>query len=131
MKDEKNIKVLLVDDEVSLVSAIEKLLTLEGYQVSTAASGKEAIDKCTESSFDIIFLDVNMPELNGLETYRSMRNVTGETPVVMITGYGRSLKHLIEEAQQLGVKACIDKPFRIKQITDSIREYVPHGGSFG
>jgi len=122
----QDIRVLLVDDEVSLIEAIEKLLMGQGYQVSTATSGQEAIELCRRENFDILFLDVNMPDLNGLETYKRLKEFISETPVVMITGYGRSLKHLIEEARQLGVKACIDKPFRIKQITDCIVSYAPH-----
>jgi CheY-like chemotaxis protein len=122
----QDIRILLVDDEVSLIEAIEKLLTGQGYQVSTASSGQEAIELCRRESFNIVFLDVNMPELNGLETYKRLKEHMPEAPVVMITGYGRSLKHLIEEARQLGVKACIDKPFRIKQITDCIMTYAPH-----
>jgi len=123
---ETDIKVLLVDDEINLMEAMQKILTLEGYQVSTAASGRQALEITRSEPFHIIFLDVNMPDLNGLDTYKELRKSRPDIPVVMITGYGRSLKPIIEEAQQLGVKACIDKPFRIRQILESIRAYVPH-----
>ncbi len=123
----KDIKVLLVDDEASLVEAMRRILVLEGYEVRTAVSGKEAIKACQGESFDIVFLDVNMPDLNGLETYKRLREIVPGIPVVMITGYGRSLKPLIEEAIQIGVKGCIDKPFKIGQVIESIKTYVPRG----
>lgn len=125
MKKE-DIKILLVDDEISLIDAMKKLLARDGYQVSAASSGKEAIELSRDTAFNIIFLDVNMPDLNGLETYKQIREIIPDAPVVMITGYGRSLKELIEEAQTLGVKDCINKPFKIQQIIKSIETYVPH-----
>jgi CheY-like chemotaxis protein len=121
-----DIRVLLVDDETHLIEAMRKLLELEGYQVATAPGGREALRLVKASPFDIVFLDVNMPELNGLETYRQLKEIAPAASVVMITGYGRSLRHLIEEARELGVKACIDKPFRIQQVIDTVRSLVPH-----
>lgn len=121
-----DIRILLVDDETHLIEAMRKLLELEGFQVATAPGGREALRLAKSSRFDIVFLDVNMPELNGLETYRHLKELAPDTAVVMITGYGRSLRHLIEEAKELGVKACIDKPFRIQQVIDTVRALVPH-----
>lgn len=125
MKKE-DIRVLLVDDEISLLNAIKKLLLLEGYQVEIATSGKEAIKASSKNHFDIVFLDVNMPELNGLETYKELKKIIPDVPVVMMTGYGRSLRQLIEDALHLGVKSCIDKPFKIQRIFDTIKDHVPH-----
>jgi CheY-like chemotaxis protein len=117
--------VLLVDDEISLIEAMQKILTFEGFTVTIATSGKAALELCRTHPFQIVFLDVNMPDLNGLETFKAMRTIIPGVPVVMITGYGRSLRHLIEEARQLGVRACIDKPFKINQILETIRAVLP------
>ncbi len=120
------VKVLLVDDELNLAEAMQRILALEGFQVRTAASGHQALDLCRAVAPYIVLLDFNMQDLNGLETYRRMRAIIPEVPVVMITGYGRSLRQAIEEAHQLGVKSCIEKPFKIQQIFESIRTYVPY-----
>lgn len=121
-----DIGVLLVDDESGLLEAMSKLLELEGYRVGTAGSGWEALERCREGGWSIVFLDLNMPDLNGLDTYRRIRDINPEVPVVMITGYGRSLRQLVEEARQLGIRGCIDKPFKIQQIMEGVRAHVPH-----
>jgi CheY-like chemotaxis protein len=121
-----DITVLVVDDETILLDTLRGLLEAEGYRVRTAASGAAAIEACAAGPVSIVFLDVNMPDLDGLETYRSLLRVAPGVPVVMITGYGVSLRRLIEEALQLGVRGCIDKPFKIAQITGAIRANLPH-----
>ena len=120
------IHVLVVDDEKNLTLAMRRLLSAEGYKAETAGSGEEALVVLKESFFDIIFLDVNMPDMNGLETFKKIRKLTPDSLVIMITGYGKTLKTLVEEARELGVLAVIDKPFKISQITEAIRDAIPH-----
>jgi two-component system nitrogen regulation response regulator GlnG len=120
------ITVLVVDDEMNLTLAMRRLLSAEGYRTETANSGEEALRKAQEAHYDIIFLDVNMPGMNGLETFVKLGEVAPKSAVVMITGYGRTLKAVVEEARSLGVRAVIDKPFKINQITEAIREIIPH-----
>ena len=125
-KKRADITVLVVDDEMNLTLAMRRLLSAEGYRTETANSGDEALRRAKESHFDIIFLDVNMPGMNGLETFVKLGEASPRSAVVMITGYGKTLKAVIEEARSLGVRAVIDKPFKINQITQVIREIIPH-----
>jgi DNA-binding NtrC family response regulator len=125
-KKRTEINVLVVDDEMNLTFAMRRLLSAEGYRTETANSGDEALLKAKEAHYDIIFLDVNMPGMNGLETFVKLGEIAPQSAVVMITGYGKTLKAVIEEARSLGVRAVIDKPFKINQITEAIRELVPH-----
>jgi DNA-binding NtrC family response regulator len=67
-----------------------------------------------------------MPGMNGLEAFKKLRKVSPKSKVIMITGYGKTLKDLVEEARELGVHSIIDKPFKINQITDAIQEIIPH-----
>ena len=120
------INVLVVDDEINLTLAMRRLLSAEGYRTETANSGDEALRKVKEAQYDVIFLDVNMPGMNGLETFVKLGQAAPNSAVVMITGYGKTLKAVIEEARSLGVRAVIDKPFKINQITEAIREIIPH-----
>ena len=119
------ISILVVDDEMNLTLAMRRLLSAEGYRTETANSGEEALHKAKESHYDIVFLDVNMPGMNG-ETFVKLGEAAPRSAVVMITGYGKTLKAVIEEARSLGVRAVIDKPFKINQITEAIREIIPH-----
>ena len=121
-----DIAVLVVDDEMNLTLAMRRLLSAEGYRTETANSGDEALRKAKEAHYDVIFLDVNMPGMNGLETFVKLGQAAPKSAVVMITGYGKTLKAVIEEARSLGVRAVIDKPFKINQITEAIREIIPH-----
>jgi two-component system nitrogen regulation response regulator GlnG len=125
-KKRADINVLVVDDEMNLTLAMRRLLSAEGYRTETANSGDEALKKAKETHYDVIFLDVNMPGMNGLETFVKLGEIAPRSAVVMITGYGKTLKAVIEEARSLGVRAVIDKPFKINQITDAIRQLVPH-----
>jgi len=125
-KKRSEISVLVVDDEMNLTLAMRRLLSAEGYRTETANSGEEALHKAKESHYDIVFLDVNMPGMNGLETFVKLGQAAPNSAVVMITGYGKTLKAVIEEARTLGVRAVIDKPFKINQITEAIREIIPH-----
>lgn len=121
-----DINVLVVDDEKNLTLAMRRLLSAEGYRTETAGSGEEALEAVTETAYDIIFLDVNMPDMNGLETFKKLKKITPHSNVIMITGYGKTLKALVEEARELGVRTVIDKPFKISEITEAIREIIPH-----
>lgn len=125
-KKRADINVLVVDDEKNLTLAMRRLLSAEGYRAETAGSGADALEVAKEIPFDVIFLDVNMPDMNGLETFKKLRKVAPDSPVVMITGYGKTLKALVEEARELGVHTVIDKPFKITQITETIRGLIPH-----
>ena len=125
-KKREDINVLIVDDEKNLTLAMRRLLSAEGYRAEVAASGELALEAIKELSFDVILLDVNMPGMNGLEAFKKIRKVSPKSNVIMITGYGKTLKALVEEACELGVHSVIDKPFKINQITEAIQEIIPH-----
>jgi CheY-like chemotaxis protein len=125
-KTPEEISILVVDDEKNLTLAMRRLLSAEGYSTQTAGSGEEALEVVQGKDYDLIFLDVNMPEMNGLETFKKLKKITPKSAVIMITGYGKTLKTLVEEALGLGVRKVIDKPFKINQITEAIREVIPH-----
>ena len=128
-KKAEEISILVVDDEKNLTLAMRRLLSAEGYRTETAGSGEAALEIVKEDFFDVVFLDVNMPDMNGLETFKKLRKVSPKSAVIMITGYGKTLKALVEEARELGVRAVIDKPFKINQITEAVREAIPHAES--
>ena len=125
-KKAEEISILVVDDEKNLTLAMRRLLSAEGYRTETAGSGEAALEIVKEDFFDVVFLDVNMPDMNGLETFKKLNKVSPNSSVVMISGYGKTLKELVEEARELGVHSVIDKPFKITQITQAIHDLVPH-----
>ena len=76
---------LWVDDEIELLKAYIIFLEKKGYEVITATNGSDAIDMCSERTFDLIFLDENMPGLSGLETLTQIKEINSTIPVVMVT----------------------------------------------
>lgn len=98
---------LLVDDEPDFLESAEDCLRSKGYLVKLASGGEEAIKIIKAEPPDIVFLDIVMPEMDGLETLRQIRKFNKEIPVVMLTGYPSS-KHMVE-TDQLGISGFLPK----------------------
>ena len=80
-------KILVVDDEPDMVDILELVLTQAGFEVSTAHSGRECVDKASKDDFDLILLDIRMPEMDGWTTLRELKKmkVTDKTRVIIWT----------------------------------------------
>ncbi|MEE9594248.1 MAG: response regulator [Candidatus Hydrothermarchaeales archaeon] len=105
--------VLVVDDEGDIVKLVKIALEREGYQVSIASSGKEALERLTKEKMDLIILDVMMPEMNGWEVVEAIRGgdpTNKDTPILMLT----VMKEIgdIERGYRVGVNDYIAKPFK-------------------
>jgi len=83
----KKASVLIVDDNVSLCKTLSLILRHKGYDVATAADGSEAIMRVEERLFDMIFMDIKMPLMDGVETYRRIKRIRPEAAVMMMTAY--------------------------------------------
>ncbi len=108
------IKVLVVDDEKIIRDFFARLLSLQGLEVIEAEDGYKAAEMSKTGKFDLYFIDVRMPGLDGLETFRRIRQVHPEARVVMMTGY--ALDNILEQAQKEGASGSIRKPFAIGEI---------------
>jgi two-component system OmpR family response regulator len=118
--------VLVIDDTKNIRMLLKECLECEGYEVTTAAGGSEALGCLSHSRFDLIFLDVRMPEISGTEVLRQMRGMGVNTPVVMITAFG-TVKNAVE-CTQLGAVAYLQKPFtenKIRQVLDEVLHFSP------
>ena len=113
MADTK-IKVLVVDDEKIIRDFFGRLLSLQGLEVIEAEDGYKAAELAKGNKFDLYFIDVRMPGMDGLETFRQIRQVHPEALVVMMTGY--ALDNILEQAQKEGASGSIRKPFAIGEI---------------
>src|SRR3954467_7530104 len=81
-------KVLIIDDEVDIREGLELLLTTEGYTADTAQNGTEGLHKLASNSYDLVLLDLMMPDKSGMEVLQEVRQRDKETPIFMITAYG-------------------------------------------
>ncbi|MBU1076284.1 MAG: response regulator [Spirochaetes bacterium] len=120
MKRKKSI--LIVDDDESLRKHLARMLASKGYDTRIARDGREAINLSGKQTFDMVILDIKMPILNGLETFKEIKKSNPKIICIMMTGY--SAENLIKEASKEGVKACISKPFKFDAIKVYIDKYL-------
>ena len=106
-------KILVVDDEKMIRELIKKYATFEGYEVIEACDGLEAIDKCKESSFDMIIMDVMMPELDGFSACKEIRKFS-DTPVIMLSARGEEYDRI--HGFEIGVDDYVVKPFSPREL---------------
>src|ERR1039457_783560 len=81
-------RVLVVDDELDIREGLETLLSLEGYSVDLAANGTEGLRKVESRAYDMVLLDLMMPDRSGMDVLHEVRGRDRETPIFMITAYG-------------------------------------------
>jgi len=119
MRDSEDKHILVVDDEPDLCWNFRQILESEGYKVSTANGGEEAIDIVKKGNIDLIIMDVMLPGIDGIETYRRIKKMGANLPVIMITGYTSTNKAM--EAIKLGAVDYITKPFSNEYIINLIK----------
>ena len=106
--------ILIVDDHIDSAKMLSRILERKGYSVATATDGHKAIERVKESPFDLTFMDVKMPGMNGLETYRRIKEIRPEAVVVMMTAY--DVDDLIRTAIGERAHGAIYKPLNIQEV---------------
>ncbi len=101
-------KVLVVDDDCGILETLSDLLTLRGFENETSMSGREALEKLSVSDFDLVLLDLKMPDVDGLEVLREIKKIDKYISVVMMTGYG-TIETAVK-AMKLGADDYLLKP---------------------
>ena len=117
---QKDFNILVVDDQIGMLETFTDILEDKGFCVQTAEDGFSAIEKTRENSFDLIFMDIQMPGINGVQTFRELKKINAQAAVVMMTAY--AVEDLIEEAISEGAYAVVYKPFDIEKIIDIIEQ---------
>jgi CheY-like chemotaxis protein len=113
-------KVLVVDDDPVVRKSFDRVLSGKGYAVITAESGEEALHKLDEERYDIVYSDIRMPGMSGLEVAENVKARRPWTPVVIITGYGTEAAEA--RAKTAGVSSFLHKPLSPEMIEDSVRD---------
>ena len=113
---------LWVDDEIELLKAYIIFLEKKGYEVVTATNGRDAIDMCSERTFDLIFLDENMPGLSGLETLTQIKEINSTIPVVMVTKSEE--ENIMNQAIGSKIADYLIKPVNPNQIYLTIKKHL-------
>ena len=118
-------RIFIVDDERDFAESIAEVLEGHGYSVEVAFSGEEAVRKFREWDFDMTFMDVRMPGLNGVETFHEFRKIKPDAKVVMMTAY--SVEQLLEEATDNGALGVLHKLFQMEDMFGAVEKRIPVG----
>lgn len=111
-------KILLIEDDQDLSSLLSELLTIDGYQMETAHTGKEGLRKALAENWDAIILDIMLPEMDGLEVLRRLRPQC-KSPVMMLTARGEELDRII--GFELGADDYLPKPFNPRELVARLK----------
>jgi len=112
-------KILLVEDEEKLARFVELELNHEGYSVTKAFTGREGLELAMSGEFDLVLLDIMLPELNGMEVLRRLRRSSVRVPVIMLTARDETMDKVAGLDQ--GADDYITKPFAIEELLARIR----------
>lgn len=111
-------KILIVDDEERFRTTMSKLLIAEGHDAQTAGSALEALETLSNESFDVVILDVRMPEMNGVEALKRIRKIDPYLEVIIMTGYAS-----VDTAREIMTTGAFDyllKPYSIETLLEKI-----------
>jgi len=117
---EKDIKVLLVDDEREFANTLAQRLKMRNLKVGTAYDGEDALIKLKEDEPDVVVLDLNMPGMHGLEVLAETRKAYPDIQVIILTGHGTDKEE--EEAKKMGSCDFLNKPADIDYLEQRIRK---------
>ena len=125
--DTERVRVLVVEDEVRLSSALKRGLEAEGFSVDVAANGSDGLWMATEQTYDVIMLDIMLPGINGLKICQTLRDKAIWTPVLVLTAKDGELDEA--EALEIGADDFLSKPFSYTVLVARIRALLRRGTS--
>jgi CheY-like chemotaxis protein len=114
-------RVLVVDDDPVIGESFDRVLTPRGYAVIHAANGEQALERLAAEDYDLVYTDIKMPGLSGIEVARRVRASRPWLPVVVVTGYGSAENQA--RAKEIGVAAFLDKPLTPEMIERATAEF--------
>ncbi len=118
-KSRSRVRLLAIDDQTVILDLITAMCQSLDYEVVTALSGDEGLEKAEQQQFDIILADLAMPGSSGLEVARRLKEVAPGVPVILVTGWEVSIPP--EQLKAVGIINILHKPFRIEQLTEIVR----------
>jgi CheY-like chemotaxis protein len=114
-------RVLVVDDDPVIGESFDRVLTPRGYAVIHAANGEQALERLAAEDYDLVYTDIRMPGVSGIEVARRVRASRPWLPVVIVTGYGSAENQA--RAKEIGVAAFLDKPLTPEMIERATAEF--------
>lgn len=120
MSEKPNIRVLLIDDEQTLLEYLSKRLLREGFTVKATFSGEEAIEAASNENYDVAVVDLKMPGIDGVETQKRLKKIQPFLQCIVLTGHG-SVETALESGQQDAFKYLL-KPIDYENLVETIKQ---------
>ncbi|HHT9155859.1 MAG TPA: response regulator [Candidatus Tripitaka sp. YC43] len=114
-------RILIIDDEEPIRFALTTILQDQGYEVDASETGNAGLKKLEETRYNIVLLDYNLPDINGLEVAQKAREIDNDVPIVFISAYGTT--DVILRAVRLGAFDFIEKPIHSEELFSSIERW--------
>ena len=114
--------ILIVDDEQIICNVLARFLKKEGYETEIAKLGRDAVTKFKEKGPSLVFLDIMLPDIDGIEDLRQIKEINKAIPVMMITGSADS--ECVASAFRLGACDCIFKPFDFNYLITTMKSLI-------
>ena len=115
-------KILAIDDEKNIRHLIQSEFTLEGFDVQTADSGEEGLERFSQENFDMVLLDLRLPKMDGIETLKKLKQKSSSTEVIMITGHGEIGSAVA--SIKLGARDYVTKPFKLDELLTLAKQVI-------
>ncbi len=113
------IKILIVEDELNMVKGLKDNLEFEGYEVDTSMEGNSGLQKILQNRYDLILLDVMLPEVSGFDICKSARKQGVNTPIILLTARGEEIDKVL--GLEFGADDYITKPFSLRELLARIK----------
>jgi len=117
-------RILVVDDDLSMREFLELMLTREGYEVTLASGGQQALDRAAEIEFDLVITDIRMKEVDGIAVLKNVRTIQPDTVVILISAF--ATVETAVAAMKEGAYDFIPKPFQIEELKAVVRSALAH-----
>ncbi|HQI40360.1 MAG: DNA-binding response regulator [Ignavibacteriales bacterium UTCHB2] len=112
-------KILIIEDDPATLRGLEETFSEEHYQVTTSMSGQMGFDKAMEENYDLIILDLMLPDKNGIDICKDLRNKGINTPVLMLTGKKEEVDKII--GLEIGADDYVTKPFSVREVVARVK----------
>ncbi|MFC2083600.1 response regulator transcription factor [Bacteroidota bacterium] len=112
-------RILIIEDEESILMALEDNLQIEGYKVTSAVDGEEGLTRAKENDFDLILLDIMLPKMDGFEVCKQIRAVGINTPIIMLTAKSQEIDKVL--GLEFGADDYVTKPFSSRELLARIK----------
>jgi DNA-binding NtrC family response regulator len=124
-------RILVIDDDEAIRSVLTMLISQKNHEVVTAQDGRRGLKATTNDHFDLLIIDIFMPEMDGLEAMRLVRKDRPDLPIIVMSGSGNrdTLPDFLAMATKLGAIESIPKPFRPAELFEVVEKSLHHGSA--